>query len=133
MLKSLALGGPAFDFLVRAGIGLIGWTDRRGVHVSDGVEHCKPHGTYYRVRRGQRRSAGRLMADAPKRRGLAVGDVIELRELVSFGTVVRQRFVVDSVRAHSGMRIIFRAEDGTLCALDPRYLVGARIIKSARE
>jgi hypothetical protein len=54
-----------------------------------------------------------------KRRGLAV--------------VVRQRFVVDSVRANTGMRTIFRAEDGTLCALDPRYLVGARIIKSARE
>jgi hypothetical protein len=46
MLKSLALGGTAVAFLVRAGIGLIDWTDRRGVHVSDGVEHCKPHGTY---------------------------------------------------------------------------------------
>jgi hypothetical protein len=29
MLKSLALGGTAFVFLVRAGIGLIGWTDHR--------------------------------------------------------------------------------------------------------
>ena len=46
MLKSLALGGTAFVFLVRAGIGLIDWTDRRGVHDSDGVAHCKPHGTY---------------------------------------------------------------------------------------
>jgi hypothetical protein len=46
MLKSLALGGAAFVFLVRAGIGLIGWTDRCGVYVHDGVEHCKPHGTY---------------------------------------------------------------------------------------
>jgi hypothetical protein len=68
-----------------------------------------------------------------KRRGLAVGDVIELREPVMFGTVVRQRFIVDSVRSHAGMRTLFRAEDGTLCALDPRYLVGARIIKSAHE
>ena len=47
MLK-LALGGTAFAFLVRAGIGLTGWTDHRGVYLSDGVEHCKPHGTYSR-------------------------------------------------------------------------------------
>jgi hypothetical protein len=70
---------------------------------------------------------------AELKRGLKVGDRIELREPVWFGKVERQRFVVFSVRAHSGMRTLFRAEDGTLCALDPRYLVGARIIKSARE
>jgi hypothetical protein len=29
MLKSLALAGTAFVFVVRAGIGLIGWTDQR--------------------------------------------------------------------------------------------------------
>ena len=46
MLKSLALGGTAFVFSVGAGICLIGWTDRRGVYVHDGVQHCKPHGTY---------------------------------------------------------------------------------------
>ena len=34
MLKSLALGGTAFVFLVRAGIGLTGWTDRRSVYLS---------------------------------------------------------------------------------------------------
>ena len=73
------------------------------------------------------------MTSAPKRRGLAVGDRIELREPVMFGEVRRQRFVVFSVRANNGMRTLFCAEDGTLCALDPRYLVGARIIKSARE
>jgi hypothetical protein len=43
------------------------------------------------------------------RRGLQVGDVVELREPVTFGTVVRQRFTVDSVRAHTGMRTLFRA------------------------
>jgi hypothetical protein len=64
---------------------------------------------------------------------LKVGDVIELKEPVSFNGVERQRFVVDSVRARTGKRTIFRAEDGTLCALDPRYQVGARIIKSALE
>ena len=73
------------------------------------------------------------MAAKIKRRGLAVGDRIELKEPVWFGKVQRQRFAVFSIRAHSGMRTLFRAEDGTLCALDPRYLVGARIIKSARE
>jgi hypothetical protein len=73
------------------------------------------------------------MAAPIKRRGLAIGDIVELREPVTFGTVVRQRFIVDSVRAHNGMRTLFRAEDGTLCALDPRYLVGARVIKSALE
>jgi hypothetical protein len=73
------------------------------------------------------------MADTPKRRGLVVGDRIDLREPVLFGAVSRQRFVVFSVRAHNGMRTLFRAEDGALCALDPRYLVGARIIKSAHE
>ena len=46
MLKTLASGGTAFVFLVRAGIGLIGRTDRRSAYVQDGVEHCKPHGTY---------------------------------------------------------------------------------------
>jgi hypothetical protein len=73
------------------------------------------------------------MADKIKRRGLAVGDVVELKEPVSFGTVVRRRFVVFSVRANNGTRTLFRAEDGTLCALDPRYLVGARINQLARE
>ena len=71
--------------------------------------------------------------DKARKRGLQVGDVVELREPVTFGTVVRQRFTVDSVRAHTGMRTLFRAEDGTLCALDPRYLVGARIIKQESE
>jgi hypothetical protein len=46
MLKSLALSGTAFVFLAGAGICLIGWTDRRGVYVHDGVELCKPHCTY---------------------------------------------------------------------------------------
>jgi hypothetical protein len=46
MLKSLALGGTAFVSLVGAGICLIGGPDSRGVYVHDGVEHCKPHGTY---------------------------------------------------------------------------------------
>ena len=73
------------------------------------------------------------MTDKTKRRGLAVGDRIELREPVWSGKVQRQRFVVFSVRANSGMRTLFRADDGTLCALDPRYLIGARIIKSARK
>jgi len=73
------------------------------------------------------------MAAPIKRRGLAVGDRIELREPVLFGAVSRPRFVVFSVRANNGMRTLFRAEDGTLCALDPRYLVGARINKPARE
>jgi hypothetical protein len=67
------------------------------------------------------------------KRGLAVGDVVELREPVSFNGVKRQRFVVDSVRGRIGKRTIFRADDGTLCALDPRYLVGARINKPALE
>ena len=31
MLKSLALGGTAFVFIVGAGIGLTGWPDRRSV------------------------------------------------------------------------------------------------------
>jgi hypothetical protein len=73
------------------------------------------------------------MAAPIKRRGLAVGDRIELREPVWFGKVERQRFTVFSVRSNNSMRTLFRAEDDTLCALDPRYLVGARIIKSARE
>jgi hypothetical protein len=46
MLKSLALAKTAFVFVVRAGIGLVGWTDRRSVYVHDGVKHCEPHGTY---------------------------------------------------------------------------------------
>ena len=65
--------------------------------------------------------------------GLQVGDVVELKELLAFGDVVRRRFIVDTVRAHSGMRIVFRAEDGTPCAIDAHHLVGARIIKSALE
>ena len=73
------------------------------------------------------------MTDKIKRRGLAVGGRIELKEPVWFGKVQRQRFVVFSIRANNGMRTLFRAEDGTLCALDPRYLVGARINKPARE
>ena len=73
------------------------------------------------------------MADTPKRRGLAVGDVIELKEPVSFNGILRQRFVVDSVRSRAGMRTVFRAEDGTLCSMAAHYLTGAKIIKSARE
>jgi hypothetical protein len=73
------------------------------------------------------------MANKIKRRGLAVGDRIELREPVLFDTVPRQRFTVFSVRSNNSMRTLFRAEDGTLCARDPRYLVGARINKPARE
>jgi hypothetical protein len=46
MSKSLALAGAAFVSSVRGGIGFIGWTDRRGAYVHDGVEHCEPHGTY---------------------------------------------------------------------------------------
>jgi hypothetical protein len=65
----------------------------------------------------------------PRRRGLQVGDVIELKEAVSFNGTMRQRFVVDAVRSAARQRIIFRAEDGTLCGLDPQYLVRARIIK----
>jgi hypothetical protein len=72
------------------------------------------------------------MAAPVKRRGLAVGDVVELREPVSFGTVVRQRFVVFSVSSNNSMRTLFVPRTAR-CALDPRYLVGARIIKSARE
>ena len=47
------------------------------------------------------------MADTPKRRGLVVGDRIDLREPVLFGAVSRQRFVVFSVRANNGMRTLF--------------------------
>ena len=47
------------------------------------------------------------MIKAPKRRGLAAGDRIELREPVLFGKIERQRFVVFSVRAHNGMRTLF--------------------------
>jgi hypothetical protein len=45
-VESFALAGAAFVSSVTAGIGFIGWTDRRGVYVHDGVEHCEPHGTY---------------------------------------------------------------------------------------
>ena len=49
--------------------------------------------------------------------GLQVGDVVELKESLAFGDVVRRRFIdIDTVRAHSGMRIVFRAEDGTSVA-----------------
>jgi hypothetical protein len=49
------------------------------------------------------------MADTPKRRGLVVGDRIDLREPVLFGAVSRQRFVVFSVRARHPRGVTMRS------------------------
>jgi hypothetical protein len=43
----------------------------------------------------------------PHRRGLAVGDRIELREPAMFGEVRRRRFIVFSVRSNNSMRTLY--------------------------
>lgn len=67
------------------------------------------------------------------KRGLKIGDVVELKEPLKFGEIERQRFVVTRCRTRKGMQTVFRAEDGTLCAISARYLVGAKVNPKPRE
>jgi hypothetical protein len=78
------------------------------------------------------RERSKAMAEVKAlKRGLKVGDIVELKEPLSFGGVMRQRFTVDRirVRGNKGVSTVFRAEDGTLCGVSARYLIGAKIVQ----